>query len=40
VPSGLVEDDDGMGAVSDLRADFREMQAHGLSIGVRENQGR
>ena len=25
MPSGLVEDNDGMGAVGDLRADFREM---------------
>ena len=39
VPSGLVEDNDGMSAGGDLRADFREMQVHGLGVGVGENQG-
>jgi hypothetical protein len=29
-----------MGAVGDLRADFREVQVHGLGVGVGENQGR
>ena len=40
MPSGLVEDNNGMGAVGDLRADFRKMQAHGLGVGVGQNQGR
>ena len=40
MPSGLVEDDDGMGAFGDLGADFRKMQAHGLGVGVGQNQGR
>ncbi len=29
-----------MGAFGDLRADFRKMQAHGLGVGVGQNQGR
>ena len=40
MPPGLVEDDDGMGAVGDLGADFREVKVHGFGVGVGKNQGR
>ena len=40
MPPGAIEDNDGMGAEGDLRADFSEMQGHGFGIGMGENQGR
>ena len=40
MPSGLIEDDDGMGAWRDLGADFGEMQGHGIGVGLGQYQGR
>jgi len=40
MPPCTIEDDDGMSADRDLRADFGEMQGHGFGIGMGENQSR
>ena len=40
MPSGAIEDDDGMGARCDLGADFGEMPRHGIGVGLGQHQGR
>ena len=39
MPSGLIEDNNSVGAFGDLGADFGEVQGHGFGIGMGENQG-
>lgn len=38
VPTGLVHNDDGVGAGSDGTTDFLQMHLHGFGIGARQNQ--
>ena len=38
VPTGLIENDDGMGAEGDCAGDLLEMQLHGLAVGARQNE--
>ena len=40
MPSGLIEDQDGVRAGGDSAADLVKMQLHGLGVGVRQHQGR
>jgi hypothetical protein len=37
VPTGLVEEEDAMGAMDDLGGDFIEMPLHGLTVAARRN---
>ncbi len=39
VPSGLIEDDEGVGAWADLGGDLLEMPLHGLAVAARQHQG-
>ena len=39
VPSGAVNDDDGMGARRDGLADLGQVQRHGLLVGERHDEG-
>jgi hypothetical protein len=38
VPAGTIEDQDGMGTLGDMPADLGQAQAHGLGVGVRQNE--
>jgi hypothetical protein len=40
MPSGLVDEEDGVGAWADLGRDFIEMPLHGLCVAVGQNEGR
>jgi hypothetical protein len=39
VPTGLIEEQDAVGAMGDLGGDFLEMPLHGLTVAARQNQG-
>lgn len=39
MPSGAVEDDDGMAVGCDVAGDLDEMQVHGVGIGMRQDEG-
>ena len=38
--SGLVDEEDGVGAWADLGRDFIQMPLHGLGVAVGQNEGR
>ena len=40
MPSGLIDEKDGMGSRCDGVGDFRQMQVHRLGIAGRQDQGR
>lgn len=40
MPSGTIQDDDGMSARCDLRADLRQVQVHCVGIDMRQDQRR
>jgi hypothetical protein len=40
VPSGSIEEQDGVTAVRHLAADLLEMQVHRLGVGIRQHQSR
>jgi len=39
VPSGLIDDENGMGTLADLGRDFVEMPLHGLGVAAWQNEG-
>ena len=39
MPSGLVDEEDGVGAGADLGRDFVEMPLHGLGVAARQDEG-
>jgi hypothetical protein len=39
VPSGAVEQQNGVGALGDVARDFIEVELHHVSVGVRQRQG-
>ena len=40
MPSGSIEEQNGMAALRHLAADLLEMQIHRLGVGIRQDQGR